>query len=808
MTYNLTQNIYGEKYLYEVNGARFELNSSKSQYEGLLHGIEVDSRKVNLFVGLDSGLLLNYLEQIGCSKDSCYFVEKEEVLSYLKKKIGNIESYKVFKFNIFESLGSETKIINALLSGKLVLYKSYSVIDGYDVDYQLIYQTIHDYIRKLNYHLDTSSRGQVDFFKRNIQNSPDLFNSANILVPTFKEKDILIVGAGPSLIDKIDWIKENKNKVIIIAVTRSAKILFDNNISPDYFIAIDHQEVCLTVSFSALDLFQNTPLIVASYVNPKLLGNWIGDVYYLGEKLPWKSKLNKKNIFAQGPTVTQAAIYFLLQTSAKRVFLTGVDLCFGIEGLKAHAGKVNSIKNINTEKSLYTVFTYNGEKAKTNLEMIYAIEKTEEMLSFYNKENIYNLSTNAAVVKGVRYLDVSEIDGLESGITKNFELYNTSYEEKMTYFKDLKRELEEKKEKLLLSLKIIQKNLTQINSFSVSADVATNFDFKKLTSLELDLEKICGTEFYEFMMQFGVGELLDIPYSSQENLNDILYLIDYQKDFHLAWKRTIDSLIEVIRQALNKVDIRRFELNCGISEDILKFWKENSEYKRIEALTEINAEVSDCKTYFAKEYELLKKSIYKKYRDRVAKRNIKIEIINYTKILFERKDAVGLKSILGATFDVDGLDSPSQESAFKMLLRGFISEIEASEIYALEQYQDVISVEPVDKDISKMALERIYILSVNRKNYLQAIQAYECLCLLEPSMYRLFAEFLLSIGSFNDALDRFADHHQKNPEDIGVLYRMAEVYSQYGYHKESEDLLLVINENYPDFLYGLNDSSN
>jgi len=52
----------------------------------------------------------------------------------------------------------------------------------------------------------------------------------------FTGKNALILGAGPSLKDNIEKIKENRDKFTIFAVNKTLKILEDNNIIPDFTV--------------------------------------------------------------------------------------------------------------------------------------------------------------------------------------------------------------------------------------------------------------------------------------------------------------------------------------------------------------------------------------------------------------------------------------------------------------------------------------------------------------------------------------------------------------------------------------------
>ena len=90
-----------------------------------------------------------------------------------------------------------------------------------------------------------------------IKKSCNNFNKYNTI--TFNENsnvfdhNILFVGAGPSLGQNIQWIKENQNKFIIVAMGAALKRLAQFDIKPDIVTTLDPQEEII------LRQFQNIP---------------------------------------------------------------------------------------------------------------------------------------------------------------------------------------------------------------------------------------------------------------------------------------------------------------------------------------------------------------------------------------------------------------------------------------------------------------------------------------------------------------------------------------------------------------------
>ena len=49
----------------------------------------------------------------------------------------------------------------------------------------------------------------------------------------------IVAAAGPSLADNLEKIKANRDKLVIFAVNKSVKYLFDNDITPDFVVCMD-----------------------------------------------------------------------------------------------------------------------------------------------------------------------------------------------------------------------------------------------------------------------------------------------------------------------------------------------------------------------------------------------------------------------------------------------------------------------------------------------------------------------------------------------------------------------------------------
>lgn len=155
------------------------------------------------------------------------------------------------------------------------------------------------------------------------------------------EKPLLILAAGPSLKKNMDFLLQNANKFIIVAVTAVLKTLHDNNIVPDIVTHIDGIETegnsCM-VHFEGFDAkeFLKDSLFILGYHTPDSL----------------LALLNKDNVFfyetstfyfnefgtLSTPCVGTTSVVLSLWLNAKEIYLLGLDLAMDQETGETHSG--------------------------------------------------------------------------------------------------------------------------------------------------------------------------------------------------------------------------------------------------------------------------------------------------------------------------------------------------------------------------------------------------------------------------------------------------------------------------------------
>ena len=214
-------------------------------------------------------------------------------------------------------------------------------------------------------------------------------------------KEYIVVAGGPSLDQRIDWLKEQKGKKRIIAVGTVFKKLLEKGIEPDIVTVLDPQKRTLRQFEGVMD--RKIPLLIS------LTAYWEFAEAYQGKKyiVPLDSSLQEVADYAKNRqqkvwkfcgTVTalamEAAVYF----GAKRIYLIGVDLAYP-NGYTHALGTMDRRKISNTEELLEVERVGGGKVMSTAVFDLYRRDM-EDMIAENTNIHYYNMSQCGARIKG------------------------------------------------------------------------------------------------------------------------------------------------------------------------------------------------------------------------------------------------------------------------------------------------------------------------------------------------------------------------------------------------------------------------
>lgn len=245
---------------------------------------------------------------------------------------------------------------------------------------------------------------------------------ANSFYGKFKGVPAIVVAAGPSLGKSIEFIKQNKNRAVIIAVDTAYKILQKNGIDPHFCIAVDPQ----TINARYFEGVKkgSTILLADPTVHPSVFRLFGGRSCVTGtafEILKWIENITgTKGELTHGGSVSTNAYDFARRTSASPIILVGQDLAF--TGGYAHAKGSYLDEQIHLRTTrLYTPEMFNRYQL-TALPKLFVkgiksprVHTNQKMMIFSswferrNDNNIINATFDGAMIPGIKHSEHKSI---------------------------------------------------------------------------------------------------------------------------------------------------------------------------------------------------------------------------------------------------------------------------------------------------------------------------------------------------------------------------------------------------------------
>ncbi|MFT7005690.1 MAG: hypothetical protein ACJAXJ_000189 [Colwellia sp.] len=262
----------------------------------------------------------------------------------------------------------------------------------------------NDYIEQsrgvLNTALQNNIMDNVNFII-NDKDIKELFLSSNTA-------DYIVCGAGPSLAEHFNWLRQSdtKENFTIIAVDTAIKPMTKAGIIPDIIVSIDPDE---KKSFEGLDLdiFRNTPLIYFPVVKNDLLSSWKGPKYTAYSMSQLYTAVNelypRGRLYCCG-SVIHPSIDLSVKMGAKSILLLGAD--FSFPGNKIHTHCSNEPEKITShqtaEQTKHWVLNGENERVPTLLSYRGYLRDLEDYIELIKGVDFYNGSSKGALIRGTK----------------------------------------------------------------------------------------------------------------------------------------------------------------------------------------------------------------------------------------------------------------------------------------------------------------------------------------------------------------------------------------------------------------------
>jgi len=805
----LKTNIYGDKYLYNLNRNSFDKISAGAVFEAEFKDALFKENALNIIIGTDSGLLPKYIDQQGIPSGTRFiFIEPDHVLEQLNQNqlLENLppeivcttptqweQQANIFKINEYSYING-IKSFNAICAQQAIL-------DEYaELSWQLS-ESLHI----LHFRYNTSI-GCETFIVRQLENITENILPVTLLANAFEGKTVLILAGGPSLTEVFPWLIENRHKLVVFSVSRISRQLIAANIEPDFVFSVDPLEINIDVSKEMFLFNEETVLINAYHLQPVLLNQWQGRSLYMGPRLPWQSPLNITNMHGTGPTVTNSALSIAHYFGFSRILLAGFDLCFTKEGITHAQGSDEQLAGPKYDTAPVQVETYNGELRPTG-EGYYAalltLAKQAEIIAADHCE-IINLSPIAAKVEHIKHklpLEI-ELEALNpeaiSGPKQRIPHHTAATLNK--YYSAVLNELEKAEFQTQAIAKLAQKALNINQRMYSQNGIIENYKEKReLDEIEKQLKRKHRNH-STLVKKFGIRQFIKVTSPHDDDEWDAKKAQKLGDVYYQAYLSGATALSKHIKDAIVRTQSRCEEIaNTPDFTKILSQWGHDKSYGRAPLWLKKHPEIA-----IAENTSLAFIRMQKQFRDLLENKNtvFKAKVARHSslhllkskiKLLFKHKKTDELTSLKMGFINDQQHDN---KEPYLLIIDAYLAELNNDKEIALNHYNNLINLE--ESPFLEEALLRISAISLEQQDQNNALLAMDCLAQLSPiylpykaELARIVGDYLLAIDSYNAFIEEF-------PEDTLSKLKLTALYIDIKVYDAAELMLDLILETAPE----------
>lgn len=785
-------NSFGESYLHAVNRTAFNKIGAPAVFRQHFGGGLWNEDTLNIIIGTDSGLLIEHVQSHGVPDGSRYiFIEPPEILAAVRPRFAAAaldQRIALCSPDDWKRNAQDYALENYLYVEKLKLLLSVGAADAFFAGYRDLYRLVKSHLDSWIWLL-RGQLGSSTFIDCQLQNLAENHTPALCLKNTFPGKTALILAGGPSLDAILPWAREQRDSVVIFAVSRISQRLLQEQVVPHLVFSIDPSGLSFDISKEMLELDANVLFVAAYHVHPPLLGQWHGRHLYLGNRFPWPTPLNHVNFpVSNGPTVTNAALAAAIEMGFAQIILGGVDLCHSPEGFSHAAGSNEHKAGPLLGHVGQWVETNNGQIAETEESLAQAVHDIGRQAHYAHGRGcrIVNPSPNAARIPNVEHVPLHDIKfaPLEhpAGMTLSQAMPPNDPQQRR---RDLETVLEE--------LARVAGDLDQIKQLAAKGIEcnaglfgrgrrAADFRYKhRMDKIENKLNRRYR-EITPLVKNFGIYKFLRIirPDAAKEWRDDEIETTG--RVYYESYREGAQAMLDAVSAAQQRVRSRLDEESAAPDFPALcAQWRADRQPGRGRVWrTRYPQRYAALPPELQREFQTLEQEYTQRlvnhdttHMARCRKHADPAKVQSKATLLFHNRDRAGLERLH------DGLEHHPDDAAvpYRQLVQGYLAELDERYEDALLQYQQ-IDTGPLLEDV----LLRISSITLRLEHYADAVLALDCLAAISPSYLPMYADLLAITGEFVTAAETYARYLERVPDDVSVLLKLAALYTRQGIH--------------------------
>ncbi len=795
-------NDFGDRYLYSVNRNAFNRIGSDALYRSMFGDKLFGEYQLYVIVGTDSGLLPAYLVKNGLRVGTKYlFVELPEVISALSGA-GLLEALppeiSVVPLEGFPEAAASFNMVDYVFLDAVCVHEAAATRDANLLEYRnlswLLNQNIKTSVRKI-----WTSTNASQFILRQLDNLAEsrvCFSEA--LKDACAGRTAVILAGGPSLKGALPWVKENRERLVIIAVSRISRLLLEEGLVPHVIASVDPQKISFEVSREMLNYTSSDfPVFVYSnHASPLLVGQWEGKSIYTGPRFPWRTPLNVDTLAYSGPTVSNYAFDLAVHMGCSTIVLAGVDLCFSATGQTHAAGSNENKIGPDLGQISPRVETYGGGRADTNqgyADSLYILGLQAQRATEKGRR-VCNSSLDAARVPCIEYQALEEIelgDWVESSGSVIAKMVPESTRQaKMAHYRLVSKEIERARRKFLRISELSREALECADGLFGRKGKKRDFRHKiRMDKIEQRLNR--NFDFSGLVRHFGLKRFFSslrstIDQMSDEQVETATY------EYYEAYQAGTEYLIGLMDGVLERIQAR-IEEEKGVPDcaRLLEQWEKDGQFGRLRLWRHRNPEQAERMQREMPDRVSLLEARFEGMmtEERTSQIDLleKLHDVKHTRskalLLFKRNQEDELEAM------AKGLAGhPDQEKALPYLhfVNGLLAELHAEPALAVEQYQHLLA--DLEHPLTEDALLQIAHLSMGAGDTENALLAVECLVGISATYLPPFGDLLKAVGNYEEAFNAYNRYLAFAPDDVGALITLGMLCNEAGLSEPAQEL--------------------
>lgn len=808
-------NDFGDRYLYAVNRNAFNRIGSDALYRTHFGERLSAEYQFTIIIGTDSGMLVRHIVNSGIPTGSRFlFIELPEVFSALEES-GLLEDLpaeiSVTTSGSWQKKAKEYQISDFIFLDAVLFLESLAATDANLSEYRNLSWTISQQLMTSIHRIQVANNS-APFILKQLENlSENRVAVSTVLHDLLPGRTAIVLAGGPSLNAALPWIRENRDRLVVIAVSRISRILLDEGIVPHFVVSVDPQKISFDVSREMLRFagLPNPPLLVNSHhVSPLLLSQWGGESVYSNHLFPWKTDLNVNTLQFSGPTVSNYGLSLAVNLGCTTIILAGVNLCFSAEGQTHAAGSNENKVGPDLGQVAPRVETYGGGHADSNRGYLESLDELKIQAHWARNlgARVYNCSLDAAKIPLIDYkaLEEFELPPAESSTSDILaaRIPRATSKERIAHYRTVNKELSRMRGKLQEILNLCNDALKHCDGLFGRNGKKQDFRHKvQMDKIERRLDGSLG-DYTRLVKQFGIKRfLVSLKGASQpEELTDE-QVEAATRQYYETYVEGTENLIKILDDTAERVASRLEEEKESPDFGALASqWEKDQQFGRLHVWRQRHPERAAALT--ASEQEKVWELEAEFTRSMTEEETSQIKLleqlhdVSHTRskalLLFMRAERPELETM------ARGLQKhPDQEKALPYLhfINGLLAELRDDPQEAVSHYEKLFTDPP--HALTEDALLQFASLAMKCHDVENSLLAMECLIGISPSYLPPYGDLLKAIGRFEEAFDTYNRYLGFAPDDVAALVTLGLFSKEAGLNDAATELFRRVLEKAP-----------